>query len=597
MSTSQAIHTNAQYHSDLLQTLASIEYAPSALAEQTRYLQDLRGELTKVKEKVEGLSEKTKKERKEHEDLRDSMVRRMASRVVGKKEKFEAKKQKEEREYIEALETEMRERGNQSMLEEMIVEAATTKLDLQEKSDRLKLVQQELSNLYETVFGGPTQEFPRDDQLESQLKSAQETYDSIQAHLNSNSQAVNLLDRAEKMMQTCLNHMNDALGYSTWDMYGGGTISDMMERNALSNAAMTASKAELLMQQAQRASPLVQPIPPLRVHDISMIGDVFFDNIFSDMAAHNKIERNKEELTQAHKRLKSELRAAKARAQQTGADLLEASEVLSECRNDLERFRRETFERVGGISSPNRSNLEAGGGSSESLPPTYERSATLGTPIDPVNVRYPPPSGPPPGHPGAEETPVYQPPLGPPPPHGSEMGQNPMSMPTPSLNISFASAGGSGTRPMYQPPPGPPPGHQNLTNFQGLSTSSLGPSRTKEHTRSLSAGSNKDLPGLPRVPSELRSGTHTKSLSVGSNTNVHSGPETPIPSSSFRTSHSQSTTYTRSPSIGSNKGLPALPLGTDSSSEVPRGSEDSSRPISTSSPSTSHVPTHWGSRK
>ncbi|THU80394.1 hypothetical protein K435DRAFT_874426 [Dendrothele bispora CBS 962.96] len=163
-------------------------------------------------------------------------------------------------------------------------------------------------------------------------------------------------------------------------------ISDMMERNMLSNAAKTASKVELLTQQALRASSLF---------------------LYSDIAAHNKIERNEEELMQAHKRLKSELQAAKARAQQTGADLLEASEVLSECRNDLERFRRETFERVGRISSPNRSNLEVGGGgSSESLPLTYERTATLGTLIDPVNVRYLPPSGPPPGHPGAEEAPV-----------------------------------------------------------------------------------------------------------------------------------------------------------------------------------------------
>jgi len=145
------------------------------------------------------------------------------------------------REYVEALETEMRERGNQTMLEEMIVEATKTasspllaarlscltvvfqKLDLQEKADRLKLIQQEISTLYENVFGGPTEEFPRDDQLENQLKSAQETYNVIQAHLNSESQAVNLLNKANGLMQACMNYMNEALSYSTWDIYGGGT--------------------------------------------------------------------------------------------------------------------------------------------------------------------------------------------------------------------------------------------------------------------------------------------------------------------------------------------------------------------------------------
>ncbi|KAK7447046.1 hypothetical protein VKT23_014256 [Stygiomarasmius scandens] len=425
----------------------------------------------------------------------------------------------------------MRERGNQTMLEEMIVEATKTKLDLQEKADRLKLIQQEISTLYENVFGGPTAEFPRDDQLESQLKSAQETYDAIQAHLNSESQAVNLLNKANGLMQACMNYMNEALSYSTWDIYGGGTLSDMMERNALSNAAMTASKAELLIHQAQRASPQVQPIPPLRVHEISMIGDVFFDNVFSDIAAHSKIERNKNELEQAHKRLKAELRAVKARAQQTGADLLEASEVLSDCRKELERFRRETFERVGGISSaPMNSNISRApvGASTDSLPPSYETSAT-GTPLGGPGVIYSPPSGPPPG---AEEAPIYQPPPGPPPGPSREPGQSQsVTMPIPSLSsISSSSTGAQG--PIYLPPPGPPPSHQSLS---------------------------------PQQPS--------------------SSLKLPMPSSPSR---AQSRTHAKSPSVGSNKDLPALPSG------VPEGSDNSSRPVSPSSPS--RVPAHWGSR-
>lgn len=94
-----------------------------------------------MKGKVQVLSEKTKKERKEHELLRDSTTRRLAAKLKGKEgvEKLEAKKEKEERlvprlyllfftliicrEYVEALETEMRERGNQKMLESMIEDA------------------------------------------------------------------------------------------------------------------------------------------------------------------------------------------------------------------------------------------------------------------------------------------------------------------------------------------------------------------------------------------------------------------------------------------------------------------------------------------
>ncbi|THV03506.1 hypothetical protein K435DRAFT_279654 [Dendrothele bispora CBS 962.96] len=370
MTTSQAIHTNTQYHSELLRALDLLEYAPSALTEQTTYLQDLQANLARVKERVEGLAEKTKKE-KEYEGLRDSAVRRMASRVVGRKEKFKEKQRKGEREYIEALEAETRERENQAMVEEMILEANTTKLDLQEKSDRLTLVQQELSDLYETVFGGLTEEFPRDDQLKDRLKSARETYDTIQARLNSDSQAVKLLERAEKMRQTCLNYLNEASDYGSsgtllwfladyisWDFR-------IMEQKALNNASMTASQMNSLLQQAQRASPLVQPTSVPRIHDIS--GDIFFS-----LDTRGKIKSSKSQLIQAHEHLKSELLAAQERAQQTEADFSEASKVLSECRVQLETFRRETFERIGGVPSVTGNNIEVGRGGRESLPSIHQ---------------------------------------------------------------------------------------------------------------------------------------------------------------------------------------------------------------------------------
>ncbi|KAJ3828695.1 hypothetical protein F5880DRAFT_1621053 [Lentinula raphanica] len=284
-----ATHTRAQilssasYHTSLLQTIESLQYAPSALKQQSKYLSDLEVELVKVKQEVKQLGAKTKKERKEHEELRDSTTRRLTARLKGKAgiEKYEAKKEKEEREYVEALENEMRERGKQTMLENMIKQARTVKLDLEEKSKRLDATKHQLSNLYHQVFDGLTVDFPRDDVLERQLASAQETYDRIQYSLNSHSQAVNLLTQADKMMDMSLKKIGEALSYSTWDIYGGGRpvvllsltvhcilFADAMERDALSNAAVYAANAEMLFRQAQSTSKDVQAIGPIRVHDM-----------------------------------------------------------------------------------------------------------------------------------------------------------------------------------------------------------------------------------------------------------------------------------------------------------------------------------------
>jgi hypothetical protein len=85
-------------------------------------------------------------------------------------------------------------------------------------------------------------------------------------------------------------------------------MADMMERNALVNAQGNASQVEILVNQAMRASPPPRGVQPIGRIDIargfvaififiyivlisfphsSLLSDVFFDNIFTDMAFHS----------------------------------------------------------------------------------------------------------------------------------------------------------------------------------------------------------------------------------------------------------------------------------------------------------------------
>jgi len=73
-------------------------------------------------------------------------------------------------------------------------------------------------------------------------------------------------------------------------MFGGGAMTDMMERNVLSSAEGYASQAQILVQQAMMASPQVQPIGEISIAHGSIMSDVIFDNIFTDMAFHDKIK-------------------------------------------------------------------------------------------------------------------------------------------------------------------------------------------------------------------------------------------------------------------------------------------------------------------
>ena len=186
--------------------------------------------------------------------------------------------------------------------------------------------------------------FPEDDRLEYQVIDAVRRHERIQATLNSESKAAELLARAVKAMELTLRAMQEALGYSRYgsrflcssfhaqiadqflDMWGGGTyvtkdrfstcmnpddnscrMADMMERNALRNAQANASQAEFLVNEAKKFSSAVQPVGRVSIaqgcvirillflftltllHFRSIVSDVFFDNIYTDIAFHSNI--------------------------------------------------------------------------------------------------------------------------------------------------------------------------------------------------------------------------------------------------------------------------------------------------------------------
>ncbi|KAJ7452068.1 hypothetical protein B0H11DRAFT_299908 [Mycena galericulata] len=91
--------------------------------QQESYVAGLRAERAEAAARVRVLERHAKRERKEHEALRDSTARRLAHKLTGRKEKFEAKTSKEEREYVEALEKDMQEKRQLATLETLLVEA------------------------------------------------------------------------------------------------------------------------------------------------------------------------------------------------------------------------------------------------------------------------------------------------------------------------------------------------------------------------------------------------------------------------------------------------------------------------------------------
>lgn len=346
MSAIEHIQAASARNVSLLKTLQETDHSPSALSQQNSYIADLKSQLHNTQAQLAKAKVVTQSELKEHEKYRDSTFRRFAHKASGKKEKFAEKAQKEEREYFDAVQAQKSAEDRMGYIQGLLKEAEAAKAELEPVANRHAEAQKELDSLYQSIFSGKTPEFPAEDAVEERCKAAEGHFGQVNRALDSEKQATATLIEARKMMGRALQEMGSARGMSQWDIFGGGTMASMMKRNALENAQAAVGRVGMLVDQAKRTSPHVGDIGPLNVASGSIWGDVVFDNIFSDMEMHGKIQQSEMELQRADQKLKYQIQQAQERQEAIGRDLKEARQALDAARGELQKTRQEIFQNV-----------------------------------------------------------------------------------------------------------------------------------------------------------------------------------------------------------------------------------------------------------
>ncbi|KAI2468769.1 hypothetical protein F4781DRAFT_250114 [Annulohypoxylon bovei var. microspora] len=341
-----AIREAAPRNRDLLAVLSETDHAPPALEQQRRYIADLNNELSTIQKHIVVLDGQRAKEFKEHKRYRDSVMKRFAYRVSGKTDKFQARAEKEEQEYFAVLQKEHQAKEQEENIRAMRSKALEAQSDLEAEVDRHAEAQQQLDSLYDSIFQGPTPAFPEEDRSEQDAESILQAYHDSRVVVETELQVVNLLSEAKERLNNALVYTEEALSYSRVDMFGGGTFSDFMERNALDKADNQVSQMRLLYRQAQRMSQHVQDLPPVGIANGSLIGDIFFDNIFTDMAFHEKIKDSRASLERAWGCLLYQLAQAKSRHQEAREEMNVHAAALKTSREELQKARERIFERI-----------------------------------------------------------------------------------------------------------------------------------------------------------------------------------------------------------------------------------------------------------
>ncbi|KAJ4390539.1 hypothetical protein N0V93_004135 [Gnomoniopsis smithogilvyi] len=338
----------AARNASLLRTLHETRSALADLAEHNRYVKDLERQAADFGEQLKQLGDKRMRELKEHKSYRDSVVRRLAYKAARKKEKFEAKAAKEAREYFDALEDEEQAHVMKTNLDAMLEEAKTAQCELEAKAAVHTEAQKDLDRLYDYVFQDPIPGFPEVEERAREMQTAAKSYHHAQSRAEAEWQAVQCLRQAHQHLNAALIAMDTALRRSSQDMYGGGTYIDIMERNALCQANEDLLQARKLVTLARRGSPYIRELPPVAIAQGNLLGDVLFDNIFSDMGFHGKIKQSAFEVQNCARDVSVDLQTVTLRHVEICREAEIKSAAMRKAKASLQKSREAVFSTLKG---------------------------------------------------------------------------------------------------------------------------------------------------------------------------------------------------------------------------------------------------------
>ncbi|PPJ58635.1 hypothetical protein CBER1_03512 [Cercospora berteroae] len=338
-------------NNELLAELRQTDYAPSSLKQNAAFIEDLNTQIASTDKELRKLHNITEDERKDHVRYRDSNFKRYMHKMGGSKgkDKFSSKAEKEEREFLEAWQKERSAKESRDELSRALEHAQSDKVNLERDTKRHETAQTELDKLYNSIFSGPTPDVPGEDDLERAVQQSRENYDQANRALSTEKHVLEVLGRADQSLTAAQAQMDAAYRRSQRDVYfGGGMFTDMMERDALSQSQNAIHATLRHMEEAQRVQPQVRPLKEINIDHGHMFSDVLFDNVFSDMAQHERIKDSDAQLKAAYQDLKGQIEEQKGRCQGAEQNLQQAVNDLEQARKELQRVRAEAFERLAG---------------------------------------------------------------------------------------------------------------------------------------------------------------------------------------------------------------------------------------------------------
>ena len=129
---------------------------------------------------------------------------------------------------------------------------------------------------------------------------------------------------AEATLGTALEKLDSADLWSTWDLFGGGLLTDVMKYNRLDEAQslMEQAQSDLRRYQAELADVAQAVQFDLQYSDMLRMADVFFDSFFADWMVSDRIADAARQLREVKERLGQTQERLQGELEKTGAELV-----------------------------------------------------------------------------------------------------------------------------------------------------------------------------------------------------------------------------------------------------------------------------------
>jgi hypothetical protein len=342
-----AVCTWASRNTCLLLRLSGVSEAHSDLDAQLTYVSRLNQSIKEQIAELETLKEELETRFKTHKGFRDSIASRFIYRTPHAQDIFETEAMKAEQEYFALLGAQSKAQERLAKFESDYKEAVEAQGPLEKAVKEHDEICNNIDQLYEKLFGGPTPGFPHEDEREEAFNKSKAENDARKERIRKSREAVRLLNLANERLPQAQKHLDNAqkLAKEMWVFFD-----DTFNSLRLSNKRLTEAMAAI------NATDMDLPTLPPEILSAKEALALQFetaklnpDALPSRDVVLSAIASAQDILSEAEPNLKELIEVAKQEEKSALSDINRTAKEVEYARQELQLVRQEIFEQVAGF--------------------------------------------------------------------------------------------------------------------------------------------------------------------------------------------------------------------------------------------------------